>query len=369
MRNQPDSTAKTKRNERGSAILMVLFALVALFAFAVLAIDGPILLTTKTQLQNAADAAALAAASGLLEGDQQLATDRAIAFAGHNQAVQSGREPVVITPADVQFPSPDMVRVTTHRTRATGDALRTYFTRVIDPTSDNLADVTATAAAQAFDICSSRCLKPWAIPDRWADDGNGVYDPGELYDPDATGYSAPQDVGATIVLKVGNPQQSIAPGQFYPVNYPPLDHPTESPYTGGDWYREWIAECNPFSVGIGDRLQLEPGNMVGPTNQGVDDLIALDPGAYWDSTTQSIAGSAHGRSPRIALVPFFDPTMPPESGRNWVTITKVGAFFIEGTGPGGNILGRFIQVTVPGQPCAGGAGLGNSFIKGIVLVE
>jgi hypothetical protein len=167
---------------------------------------------------------------------------------------------------------------------------------------------------------------------------------------------------------VGNPQQAIAPGQFFPVNYPPLDHPDTSPLTGGDWYREWMTECEPFSVGIGDRLQLEPGNMVGPTAQGVGDLIAQDPGAYWDSATQSVMGSDYGLSPRIGLVPFFDPTMPPESGRNWVTVTKIGAFFIESVGPGSQVNARFIQVTQTGQPCEGG-GIGNSLVKGILLIE
>jgi Flp pilus assembly protein TadG len=370
MCNQNQPSGRILGNQQGSTILMVLFALVALFAFCVLAIDGPILLTTKTQLQNAADAAALAGATGLIEGDNQLATDRAIAFASYNQAVQSGRAPVVIDAQDVDFPASNMVRVTTHRTRATNDALRTYFMRVIDPTSDNLADVTASAAAQAYDVCGSRCLRPWAIPDRWADaDGDGEYDDGEFYDPDSTGYTAPLDVGASIVLKVGNPQQSIAPGQFYPVNYPPLDHPDQNPLTGGDWYREWMVECEPFSIGPGDRLQLEPGNMVGPTSQGVGDIIAADPGARWDAGSQTIVNSDFGMSPRVILVPFFDPTQPPESGRNWVTVTKIGAFFLEGVSNGGSVMARFIQVTVPGTPCDGEASLGNSFVKGIVLVE
>ena len=32
-------------------------------------------------------------------------------------------------------------------------------------------------------------------------------------------------------------------------------------------------------VRIGDVLQIEPGNMVGPTKQGVDELIGMDPHA------------------------------------------------------------------------------------------
>ena len=40
-------------------MIMVTVSIVALFAFAVLAIDGAILMATRTQLHNAADAAAL----------------------------------------------------------------------------------------------------------------------------------------------------------------------------------------------------------------------------------------------------------------------------------------------------------------------
>ena len=346
---------------------MVAVAMFALFAFAVLAIDGALLLTTRTQLHAAADAAALAGASGLLEGSQNTAIERAINFASYNSAVQDTKAPVIITAADISFPEPDVIRVRTHRTEATGDALRTYFRKVISPFTT--ADVTAVAAAKVYDVCGGRCLKPWSIPDRWDDaNDNGAYDEGELYDPDITGYQAPGDVGVGITLKVGNPQQTIAPGIFFPINFPPLDNEYgEKPLTGGKWYETWISDCTPYLVEVGDRLQLEPGNMVGPTKHGMEDLIAQDPNAEWDPGSKTVVGSDFGLSPRIGLIPFFDPTQPPSSGRNFVTVVKLGAFFIESTGPGGQVNGRFIQISTQGIPCPGGTS--SSFIKTIVLVE
>ena len=366
-RVERDGVAALLGSKRGSTIIMVCVTLTVLFGFAVLAIDGAILMTAKTQLQSAADAAALAGASGLLTGSQDTAVDRAINFASYNKAVEENQTPVVINSGDVSFPESDVCRVRTHRTVATGDPLRTYFVRVISPGSTT-SDMTAVAAAQAFDVCGTKCIKPWAIPDRYNDaNANGTCDPGE-YDPDITGYRAPVDVGVQIVLKVGNPHQTIAPGVFFPVDYPPLDNEEGiKPYTGGSWYREWISECEPFMVEPGDRLQLEPGNMVGPTKQGMEALFAQDPGARWDSATQTIVNSAYGLSPRIGIVPFFDPTLPPHSGRNWVTVTKLGAFFIEDIDNNGDVTGRFIQVTTGGVPC--GHGLGNSLVKGIVLTE
>ncbi len=355
-------------NNRGSVMVLAAAALVALFSFAALTIDGAMLMTTKNQLQAAADAAALAGATGLIEGSQATAIDRAILIASQNQAVQDQRRPVLITENDITFPAAGMIRVRTHRTAATGDALRTYFMRIVNPLSTNLYDVSAVAAAVVYDVCASNCVKPWAIPDRWDDvNANNALDVGETYDPDITGYAAPGDVGASITLKVGDPQGTIAPGQFFPIDLPPLDCECGiDPQSGADQYRWNIGNCNPFTVEPGDRLQVKPGNMVGPTRQGMQLLIDSDPGAYWSSGDQTVAGSAFGLSPRIVLVPFFDPTSPPESGRNWVEVVKIGAFFLEEI-DGNDVRGRFIKVNVPGAPCNGGEE--GTFLGGIRLVE
>ncbi len=355
-------------NNRGSVLIMAAVALVALLGFAVLTIDGSMLMATKNQLQAAADAAALAGATGLAEGSENIAVARAIAIASNNQAVQDSRRPVNITEDDITFPEPGMIRVRTHRTEATGDPLRTYFMRVVNPISANLADVSAVAAAQFYDVCSTNCVKPWAIPDRWDDvNGNNQVDVGESYDPDLTGYNAPGDVGQNITLKVGNPQQAIASGQFFPIDLPPLDCACGvDPETGGAQYRWNISHCNQYTVAPGDRLQLEPGNMVGPTAQGMQALIDADPNAYWSSSDQAVMGSSFGLSPRVVLVPFFDPTNPPNSGRNWVQVTKIGAFFLERM-QGNDVVGKFIKVNVTGAPCEGNDE--GTFLTGIRLVE
>jgi Flp pilus assembly protein TadG len=360
---------KALGNERGSILIMAAISMVVLFAFAVLAIDGSMLMTTKNQLQAAADAAALAGASGLLNGSEAEAIDRAINFASYNNAVQDISRPVVITAADIEFPQPDVIRVTTHRTVEKGDALRTFFMRIVDTGSNNLSDVTAVAAARAYDVCTAACIKPWAIPDRWGDvNANGALDPGETYDPVTTGYNAPGDIGLSVVLKTGSPQSALAPGQFYPVDLPPLDCTCGiEPQPGGDEYRDNIANCNPYPVAPGDRLQTENGNMVGPTKQGMQAMIDRDPEAYWDTNTNSVEGSVYGVSPRIALVPFFDPTSPPGTGKDWVRVVKLAAFFLESVGPGSEVHGRYVGMMVQGQPCTGGNS--NSFLTGITLIQ
>jgi Flp pilus assembly protein TadG len=358
-------------SRRGSALIMTTVAIVALLSFAIIAIDGAMLLTTKGQLQKAADSAALAGASGLINGSQTIARTRAIAFASYNKAVRNTLEPVGITAGDVTFPQSNHCRVTTHRTAATGDALRTYFLRVIALGRANTADVTAVAEAYAYDVCSTPCLKPWAIPDRWNDANlNNTWDPGEYYDPIATGYKVPSDVGLQVILKVGNANDTMTRSQFYPVDYPPRNYPGgPAPITGGSAYRDWIAGCCPYTVGPGDQLQTEQGAKTGPTTQGCRDLIAQDPLARWNPVTKKVEGSAFGTSPRVALVPFFDPTLSPGSGRNWVTVTKVGAFFIEGV-VAGNVVGRYIESVAQGAACPGGGlNVNGGFIKGIALIQ
>ena len=107
--------------------------------------------------------------------------------------------------------------------------------------------------------------------------------------------------------------------------------------------------------------------MVGPTFHGMEDLIALDPNAYWDTSESTVLGSDYGWSPRIGLVPFFDPRFSPESGRSVLFITKIAAVFIEQVNPGNEVVARFMSVTSPGTPC--GAEVTSSFIKGITLIE
>jgi len=341
-----------------------------LLAFAIIAIDGPILMTTKGQLQKAADAAALAGATGLLEGSQEVAVQRAIEFAGYNDAVQDSMQPVIIGSEDVSFPQSDVIRVQTHRTEETGDPLRTYFRRLVDPLNANKANVAAVSEARIFDVCGTRCLKPWAVPDRWDDaNANGAYDAGEYYESGVTSYQAPGDVGLPITLKAGDPHDAIAPGQFFPVCYPPLDYPGGSPETGANIYREWISECEPYTVGPGDRLMMQPGNMAGPTRQGMEALIALDPNAHWDVGSRTIQGSAYGLSPRVTIVPFFDPTQPPQPGRDWVRVTRIAVVFLDQV-VGNEVRGRFLSVNLPGIPCPPGSpGTAGALVRGIALIQ
>jgi len=144
------------------------------------------------------------------------------------------------------------------------------------------------------------------------------------------------------------------------------------PVTGAAAYRENIdgsGGSNSAVVAPGDQLQTEPGNKSGPTRQGVAALLAQDSGAYWDAGTKSIKGSSFKdplSSPRVALIPFYDPRYPPISGRSYVTVVHLGAVFIEGVNCHGDVTGRFLKV-VPYSPNSTGTGNGMLAVARLIL--
>jgi hypothetical protein len=206
-------------------------------------------------------------------------------------------------------------------------------------------------------VCGVDCLKPWAPPDRWFDaDSNNAFNPDsvtnplEYYDPLLTGYTD-ADLGTQITLKLGNGnQQDFGMDWYYAIDFPALND--GNPVTGGDRYREWIAGCADGTVIIdpGDSVQVEPGNMVGPTNQGLADLLNLDPNAVWDAATGEIINSAFAVSPRILKAALFDPSLgirDDTNGRKYLVIVKIMVLFIEAKGGGGEVTGRFIRLNAP----------------------
>lgn len=362
------------KDRRGAAGLMVAGSIAVIFGFAVLAIDASVIMLAKSQLQNAADAAAIAGALeyALTDGDQDAATNEAIYYAAMNVAILNRTTPLApvnIVAGDVTFPESNRITVVTHRTRESGDPVQLYFLRVLKPMADNLGNVKARASASVFPVVGSDCLKPWCFPDRWDDaNENGEYDVGEFYDPDLTGYRAPDDVGTQITLRLRNSNQSPRMGWYFCVDFAPINT-GEPVITGADAYREWIPGCEPYMVTEGDQLQIEPGNMVGPTRQGLGDLIALDPNAVWDAGSGTVINSAYPISPRVVKCAVFDPTVSVQSdsnGRDYVTVAKLVVVFVEGNN-GSQVFGRFMRRSSGGDICPECPN--NGFLFRAALVE
>src|SRR2546425_3739531 len=100
--------AKDPARERGVVIIYTAFFLLVLLGFVALSIDVSKLMATRTQLQRAADAAALAGASAVNFKTGAVVQDTAIvraeATAALNRAFVNESTPVLLTAGDVTFP-------------------------------------------------------------------------------------------------------------------------------------------------------------------------------------------------------------------------------------------------------------------------
>jgi Flp pilus assembly protein TadG len=224
----------------------------------------------------------------------------------------------------------------------------------------------------------------------WRNNSNNYY----ASDPSHTLYW--DDYGRPFVIKMSNPGDAPAPGIFYPwvMPYDASQGPSyngATPTNGANWYKWNISNCNPASVGVSDTVRQDstylnkPGNMIGPTNQGISDLMALDPDACWASfpdtnhvgfmtgeVRKKVGGSCTGAypgwesSPRVALVPLFDPTQI-NNGRNSISFNNLALIFIEGQqNAHAEVDGRFLYFAKSTGPLAPYSG---SLIKKLQLVE
>ncbi|MFJ5954761.1 pilus assembly protein TadG-related protein [Paenarthrobacter sp. NPDC092416] len=140
-------------SERGAATIMVAALMVVLLGFAALAVDVGALYAEKAQLQNGADAAALAVATDCAGGSCGDSTATANQFANSNANDSSSG-------AVVTFPDATTVRVVTNA-RDTGgqDSFSLFFARAM-----GIETATVDAAAEAsWGAPSSATTLPWTV--------------------------------------------------------------------------------------------------------------------------------------------------------------------------------------------------------------
>jgi hypothetical protein len=358
-----------RRDERGVAFVYVGVGFMAFFAATTLAIDIGMFMTARSQAQNSADAGALAGAVALAFNSYDdrsaggPAVQSAVNAARANQ-VMSGS--VSVLPGDVSFPTDpsgqaNRVRVNVYRTGTRENPVPTLMGSVFGVRTVNIA---ATATAEAAPANAETCVKPFTIPDKWIEKQCGLgtcpWDPSDTFDlydskgkplanPDVyigptdptnySGYDADQDRGLEIVLKANNTTKVTA--SFYN----PWDLPGS---VGASDYRDNIATCNTNVIPIGFDMPPENGNMVGPTREGTNDLVAQDPGAYWDTSCKCVRGSAYGISPRVVVIPVYDPVAfanDQQQGKGIkLTVVNYLGFFIEEM-QGNEVVGRVTPVS------------------------
>lgn len=153
---------------------------------------------------------------------------------------------------------------------------------------------------------------------------------------------------ATGVVPFGLEKQSFVYGQTYTLkegggsgycgNYGAL----ALGGNGGSNYRSNIENGYSDLLRVGDWVSTEPGNMVGPTDQGVSYRINQDPTVTFSTVQQD--------SPRIVIIPIIDSL--DVNGRKPVQIVGFAAFFLEASNRG-VVTGKFMQIcssnNIPGN--------------------
>jgi hypothetical protein len=203
--------------ERGQTMIFVAISIVSLLALAALAIDIVTLYVARTEIQRAADAAALAAAKAVADsgvttlqaGDPQLgsaqtlaqnmATAAATAMVNPSSTVNLvvGAPPTFTAPILVDFTRQGNPHVTVALTRS---SLPTFFSKIWARSS---ATVTATATAEVYNPAnvpnftpiSPRNVKPWLVAN--ADPVQS----GNAFINTATGTIEPSVIGEQFNLK------------------------------------------------------------------------------------------------------------------------------------------------------------------------
>ncbi|MEJ2541405.1 MAG: pilus assembly protein TadG-related protein [Gemmatimonadota bacterium] len=398
-------------DERGATLALVAVSMVLLLVLAALAVDLAAAYAWRVEAQKIADSSALAGGSAYLDvPDDAVPTPATVA---ENRAYEYAllhtikKEPVQASEVTVQIVNDErLVRVEVRR-----ENMPTWFARVIG--IDGVT-ISAVAAAKADDAGTARCLKPIAVPDMWEDadddtDGDNVWEEGEDWEFDegdsyerwngpgtndlsATGYGSdwrsdlPGDYGREIQIKSADPQNefNFEPGIFFPWRIPDDPNQAECDQGGGGGntpggaaYRQNLCECNNSPVSLFTPYDLEPGNMIGPTQQGVGELIDEDPDAEW---SDALGGPARPdengelvpigvNSPRVIKVALFDPRQITSSGMQSIEFNNFALMFLEEQGSGQNpVIARFMYYAGGTGDGSTGPG-GGSLVRYLRLVE
>lgn len=313
-------------DERGQSLALFALATVVFVALVGIAVDVGAALYTRTDLQKTADAAALAAAQDL--PDRSAAAQTAAEYVRANTASDGLTTEATFDSAT----EPTSVRVRVSRT------VPTVFTRII---GFDAWQVSASATASKLHYQGGSGLVPWGLVASTNKDflGNSCF----------AGWQSPGvprfKTGQTCTIKYGAGENSG--GDFGALA---LDG------TGASVYRESIARGSRTVFTVGQTVEVQTGNMQGPTRQGIDDRLAQPPPPACNTNVKSqiisidpATGEASIRAgcethPRIIIIPVVDKIANPEPARiiGFAFMYLVGQ---AGSGGGASVQVEFVSFT------------------------
>jgi Flp pilus assembly protein TadG len=294
--------SESSHGQKGVTLIWMAFFLIVLLMFIALGVDMAKLMVTRSQLQNAADAAALAGASAFKDktGTEAatLATTMAQAAALSNKAYQGTATNVILDAADVSVDTDSQtVAVTVRRDSSAGTPMLVSFLQVVGVKSLN---VRARATAKANGGCNL-----WPVA--------GRPDPGPEFQVGCIEY----------VLKYGS--GSGTQGSYGPLDLTGLD--CKNPYgcvgAGGAAYRCYLDHGFSCCIDSGTCIPSENGNMTGPTVDGITARFAADTDQRQGVCYFDPVAPYHGNDSRVVTVPITGPLV----GKCY-TVKHYGRFFL-----------------------------------------
>ncbi len=290
-------------NEDGAVSVLLAAAMVALVGFAALVVDAGLMYLNRARIVNALDSAVLAGAQELAKNPEN-ALDVAMSYAEMNGLSNS----------EISFSLGD------ENTSITGVANRKielFFARVLGVET---ADLNVSSKARIAPLTAAKGVVPFGV------------------------LEAEYTFGEKVILKQGGGEGSY--GWFGALRMGG---------NGTDVYRNNIKYGYSGIIKIGDLIDVEEGNMSGPTSNGVSYRISQCNHVPECSIDSYIEGC-----PRICIVPlgFVDEGCGSEQK---FRVTGFAAFLIDeyvGSGNENKIKGTFIKYIAPGITGDKGADFG-----------
>jgi hypothetical protein len=289
-----------------------------------LGVDGAKLMATRTQLQNAADAGALAGASmfdaktgAIIPADAEA---KAREVAGMNKAFTGGPEPVKDVTVKVTNGNRDC-EVTVYRS----GTIVTHLAQVVGVSRLSSSATAIARISRPDSVCE--VLVPFgAVP------------------PAPGGFLT----GCDHLYPLKLDTKDVSPGNYQLVDFP--ECAGRNP-TGGSTLQYYIINGYPCCIGIGTTMELttEPGKKVGPVNKGLESRFDAD-----SVPTGGICYSEYltrgGTGQRVINVPLIE-SFVGANGRKQVKVIGFSAFFLRDkpTNVQKEVDAEFLYDVVPGS--------------------
>jgi hypothetical protein len=328
----PASNQSRRRNERGVVIIWTALFLLLMLGFVAIGIDVAKVMATQSELQNAADAAALAGASAVDRVTGKTRPDsaliRATQTAAKNKAFVDSPKSITLLAGDV-ITDPDLntVKVTVRRSMATDGEMITHVAQVLGFPH---VELQASATAKAAKTCAA-CEKMVPM--------------GAIPPPGQNGFQV--GCGAPNPYTLIEGQGGGNGGNWHALDFPDCSEgPCQGmPSTGANTFRCLLGNGYGCCVSVGQKLWTETGSMNGPTKTGLQ--------TRWDADTDKRGNICFkdyvGNGSRIVNVPVI--TALVGAGKQQVTVIGIAAFFLRSrpqNGPQQPVLAEFVHDVVPG---------------------